>query len=143
MAECLRIQGKINSSSSLKILDLGCGEGLVGAALQANGFTNVTGLDLSASMLTGAEKRGCYVDLQKADLLKPLPFVDDSIDVIVSVGVTSYLSKIYSKKLIFSNSYSSGVEITKLSNHSLLHKRIKHNVACKLIHNYHTINIAC
>ncbi len=55
------------------ILDLGCGTGLVGAALTDWGFNIVDGLDLSVDMMAVAERRGRYRHLIAADLNDPLP----------------------------------------------------------------------
>lgn len=54
-----------------QVLDLGCGTGLVGAALAAEGI-ELTGVDLSADMLHQAQKRGIYVRLIQADVLEGL-----------------------------------------------------------------------
>ena len=53
---------------SSRIIDLGCGTGLVGVELAARGFTNVDGLDISARMLDEARRKGVYVDLLEGDL---------------------------------------------------------------------------
>lgn len=42
------------------ILDMGCGTGLSGLALRAQGFTVIDGCDLSPGMLARAGKRGVY-----------------------------------------------------------------------------------
>jgi len=77
------------SSGSLHILDCGCGDGLVGAAVmkaEREGLL-LEGVDLSGEMLTIAEKRGAYASLRKADLSRPLPYEDDSFDALLCVGV--------------------------------------------------------
>ncbi len=78
--------------TSADILDLGCGDGLVGVELKKQGFFNIKGVDLSEEMLAKAATRGCYVTVQKVDLLKKLPFEDETFDCLISVGVTTYLS---------------------------------------------------
>lgn len=42
------------------ILDFGCGTGLSGAALKAEGFATIDGTDISEAMLEGARARGVY-----------------------------------------------------------------------------------
>ena len=37
--------------SGAAILDLGCGDGLVGEALTVRGFTNISGFDISSKMV--------------------------------------------------------------------------------------------
>ncbi len=81
---------------NVSVLDLGCGNGLVGAALAKRGFTNITGADISRASLDIAENRGCYKSLHQADLLQPLSiFEDNTFDLLICVGTTSYLSKYY------------------------------------------------
>ena len=41
-----------------RIIDIGCGTGLVGKCLQAHGFNNFDGLDISDEMLQIASQRG-------------------------------------------------------------------------------------
>jgi len=51
-----------------RVLDLGCGTGLVGAALAGRGL-DLHGVDLSPRMLDIARARGIYKDLQDRDLV--------------------------------------------------------------------------
>ena len=39
-------------SGAWRILDLGCGDGLVGEALKVRGFNNITGYDISSKMVS-------------------------------------------------------------------------------------------
>jgi len=55
------------------VLDLGCGTGLVGAELAARGVTTIDGVDLSATMMEVASRRGVYRAFIEADLTQPLP----------------------------------------------------------------------
>src|SRR5262245_59610042 len=57
---------------SLKILDAGCGTGLVGAALAKLGAKVVHGIDLSPGMLQVASKTNAYTELDTVDLSEPL-----------------------------------------------------------------------
>ncbi|PJE25955.1 Methyltransferase domain-containing protein [Pseudooceanicola antarcticus] len=50
------------------VLDFGCGTGLSGEALAAEGFTRIHGADVSTGMLEMARAKGCY------ETLTPLPF---------------------------------------------------------------------
>ena len=57
--------------ASACVIDLGCGTGLVGAALAATG-ARITGVDLSPRMLEIAAQRGVYATLEKGDLVEVL-----------------------------------------------------------------------
>lgn len=50
------------------ILDLGCGPGLSGEALQRVGFKEIDGCDFSESMFALARKKDCYRELFRVDL---------------------------------------------------------------------------
>ncbi|NNE24714.1 MAG: class I SAM-dependent methyltransferase [Rhizobiales bacterium] len=71
---------------SPRIVDLGCGTGLVGAELQQLGYTDVDGIDLSPEMLDVARSKGIYRNLIEADLLKPLDIADATYDAAISAG---------------------------------------------------------
>ena len=73
------------------ILDLGCGTGLVGAAL-APPFGRLVGVDLSAAMLQRAQARNVYTELQHAELVQYLKScADASFDVVVAADVFVYI----------------------------------------------------
>jgi len=84
-------QVKDGLSTDGKIVDLGCGDGAVGEALLAKGFTNLEGLDISQGMLDIAKEKGIYQSLQKVDLLQELPLEQDTFDLAVSSAVSTYL----------------------------------------------------
>jgi predicted TPR repeat methyltransferase len=76
-------------------LDVGCGTGMVGRALRARGFTGrILGLDISPASLEIAQQRGAYDSLESADLQQRLALEDDSVDVVVCVGVMTYLPEV-------------------------------------------------
>ena len=70
-----------------KILDAGAGTGLVGHILAGRGYRNLVAMDLSQGMLDGARKKGVYQELHQMELGKPLNFLTDSFDAVISVGV--------------------------------------------------------
>ena len=49
---------------NIKILDAGCGTGLVGLALKEKGYKNIDGCDLSERMIDRAKERGAYNKLE-------------------------------------------------------------------------------
>lgn len=74
------------------VLDVGCGTGLVGQALRAEGYAGaLTGLDISEESLAIARETGAYAALEPADLQQPLPVGDGGADAVVCVGVMTYL----------------------------------------------------
>ncbi|WP_027183253.1 class I SAM-dependent DNA methyltransferase [Desulfovibrio inopinatus] len=75
---------------NLRILDAGCGTGLVGVALKERNFTNMDALDYSKEMLDEAAKTGVYKDHIQADLCKSLDMENDRYDAIVCVGTFTY-----------------------------------------------------
>ena len=83
----------LGDRKGLRILDLGCGNGLVGAELRKRSLDieKLVGMDISQPMLEGAKPRGDYTALIRADLSKPLPSVDTLFDIILCVGTTTYL----------------------------------------------------
>lgn len=82
--------------ASAKILDCGCGTGLVADFLvtEASGqpgdekFLNLHGLDFSPGMLDGArEANKPYVSLQQGNVLTPMAIEDNEFDAMISVGM--------------------------------------------------------
>lgn len=73
------------------VIDLGCGTGLLGAAL-ANTRANIVGIDLSERMLKQAALRGAYARLVKGDLVEELERVPAAtVDAILAADVFVYL----------------------------------------------------
>lgn len=69
------------------IIDVGCGTGLSGLALQAQGFTQLDGCDLSPGMLAIAQERQIYNHLFEVDLLAPpMEVTDGHYDLTIAVG---------------------------------------------------------
>ena len=71
---------------AVPVLDLGCGTGLVGAELATRGVTTIDGLDLSASMMQVAARRGVYRSFVEADLTAPLPIAAAAYGAAVCAG---------------------------------------------------------
>lgn len=70
-----------------RILDAGCGTGLIGQLLHTRGYTRVEGLDLSTGMLAGARAKNCYAALHQGALGKNLDFPTATFDAVVCGGV--------------------------------------------------------
>ena len=69
-----------------EIIDFGCGTGLVGVALQQQGFNKVDGVDISSGMLGRAREKNAYRELIQADLTQPLHIESDRYDAGFCVG---------------------------------------------------------
>ena len=76
-----------------RVLDIGCGTGLVAEALLEVCGCSITGIDISEVSLELAQQRGIYRELRRCDLQNlPLPFAGDSFDAAVSIGVMTYIA---------------------------------------------------
>ena len=87
--ETVLILKKYALNKNCKILDAGCGTGLVGIELKKYGYSNIEGVDFSQSMLD-LVPRGTYKKIEKIDLNKPLKFKDNMYDVLMCVGTFTY-----------------------------------------------------
>ena len=67
---------KYASNKNIKILDAGCGTGLVGIELSKYGYLNIDGVDLSNKLLN-LVPNGYYNKLEQIDLNKPLNIKND------------------------------------------------------------------
>jgi len=77
-----------------RVLDLGCGTGLMGAELAPCG-ARITGVDLSAGMLARAQARGVYAQLVKSDLAEYLRAAGaGSFDAVLAADVFVYLGEL-------------------------------------------------
>ena len=74
-----------------RVLDLGCGTGLMGARLVAPG-RRIDGVDLSARMLEHAREKGVYHDLHAAELLDFLRCSTRQWDLLVAADVFIYVA---------------------------------------------------
>jgi len=69
------------------VLDIGCGSGLSGLALKAQGFEVLDGTDYSEEMLAEAKSKNIYRALRRGDLTQPDPDRAESYDTINAAGV--------------------------------------------------------
>jgi predicted TPR repeat methyltransferase len=71
------------------VLDLGCGTGLMGAAIRSR-VTRLEGVDLSASMLAEAKRKGDYDMLTHTDMASALSGKTNAYDAILAADVFVY-----------------------------------------------------
>jgi 23S rRNA (guanine745-N1)-methyltransferase len=77
------------------LLDLGCGEGFfLGHMVKAHAIASSYGLDLSVDAVKLAAKSLRQSVIVRADLLQPLPFADDSLDLVQSIFAPRPLAEI-------------------------------------------------
>jgi len=81
-----------HAETEAQIIDVGCGTGLVGAALAGAGFHDVVGIDGSSASLDLAAKTGNYRALTEHDLTDlPLSLPEEHFGGLICVGVMTYL----------------------------------------------------
>jgi len=86
---CAKILAGALHDRQAAILDLGCGTGRSGLALQAAGFTLVDGTDISPAMMAQARTKGIYRALIAATADDPLPADAGRYRAILACGVMS------------------------------------------------------
>ena len=79
--EAVSLLKKYALNRESKILDAGCGTGLVGIELKKCGYSNIEGVDFSQNMLDLIPK-SIYKKIEKVDLNKPLKFETNMYDVV-------------------------------------------------------------
>jgi len=87
--ETVSVLKKYVFNKNFRILDAGCGTGLVGIELKKYGFLNIEGIDFSQNMLD-LVPQGIYQKIEKVDLNKLLKFQDNTYDVVMCVGTFTY-----------------------------------------------------
>jgi len=80
---------KYAKDKNIKILDAGCGTGLVGAELKKYNYLNIDGMDLSKKLLD-LIPQGYYQNLDQVDLNKPIKVKNDTYDAIMCVGTFTF-----------------------------------------------------
>ena len=87
--ETVSVLKKYALNKNSKILDAGCGTGLVGIQLKKYGYLYVEGVDFSQSMLD-LVPQNIYKKIEKIDLNKNLKFKNNIYDVVMCVGTFTY-----------------------------------------------------
>ena len=76
-------------NKGIKILDAGCGSGLVGEELSKEGYSIIHGADIAAKLMNSIPA-GLYHELHNIDLNKPINFTDDFFDAVLCVGTFTF-----------------------------------------------------
>lgn len=80
---------RVVGDKTLRVLDLGCGTGLVGEVLAGKGYTRLDGADFSQEMLVEAGRRRVYRNLFQRDVTRES--ADQlNYDALISVGLFSF-----------------------------------------------------
>ena len=87
--ETVSVLKKYSLNKNSKILDAGCGTGLVGIELKKYGYLHIDGVDFSQDMLD-LVPQGIYKKIEKVDLNKLLKFKNNTYDVVMCVGTFTY-----------------------------------------------------
>ena len=82
--------GKYVDVETSPILDAGVGTGLMGGVLDAIGYRDQVGIDISGGMLKMASKRNAYKNLYQMTLGEALEFPSDHFGACQSIGVFSF-----------------------------------------------------
>lgn len=83
VAQALR---EVLEPEDTRVLDAGCGTGLVGVELARLGYADIDGVDYSPDMLAEADKKAVYSTLEEADLSDELDLPTDHYDAVTCVG---------------------------------------------------------
>ena len=73
-----------------RVLDVGCGTGLLANAMRARGFNQIDGLDCSAPMLAVAQREGRINEAYLRDLNEKLEMSTECYDLLVSTGTFTH-----------------------------------------------------
>jgi predicted TPR repeat methyltransferase len=76
-----------------KVIDLGCGTGLSGNDLQGIS-NNLTGIDISANMISKANELGVYDSLIAGDIIDILDLSKEKYDLFIALDVFIYIGEI-------------------------------------------------
>ena len=88
-AEACRYFEKLVPDRNARILDAGCGTGLVGRRLRHAGYREIHGSDYAEKMLAQAAASGAYRSLTQHDLTRPV-IAEPLFDAAIAVGVFAF-----------------------------------------------------
>lgn len=88
--ESAKALDKALNDKSCRILDAGCGTGLVAEELGRMGYSAMDALDYSKEMLDEAESKNLYQQYVQADLNAPLDMSENEYGAVVCTGTFTY-----------------------------------------------------
>jgi len=80
-----------NKKRDSRILEIGCSTGALVRDLGQEGFLDVNGVDIDLSAIEAAKKRGLS-HVQQVNSEKPLPFIHQTFDLVISSDVLEHIS---------------------------------------------------
>jgi len=87
---CAAALASLEPDQDVSILDIGCGTGISGMALNVAGFTRITGSDMNTSMLEKARGReGVYRELMPVTAENPFDFEPGTFRHMTAMGVVA------------------------------------------------------
>ena len=89
-SRCASALARFSTIDEINVLDIGCGSGLSGLALNDFGFKNIDGCDFSPSMLEKAKSTNVYQKLFLADINEELDIEEETYDAVCAVGVLAF-----------------------------------------------------
>ena len=89
-SRCASALAQFSTIGEINVLDIGCGSGLSGLALNDFGFKNIDGCDFSPSMLEKAKSTNVYQKLFLADINEELDIEEETYDAVCAVGVLAF-----------------------------------------------------
>lgn len=100
LVQAIEEESQCGETESWRVLDLGCGTGLVGERIK-HLASHLTGVDVSPNMVQQAEKKGIYNDLMIGDLNNIFDSQAD-MDVVIAGDVFTYIGDLHE---IFTKTY--------------------------------------
>jgi len=88
--EAAKAFSKILDNTNARVLDAGCGTGLVGKELRNLGYKSMDGMDISPDMLKAAAGKNVYGQLMEGDLTAGLDIANDTYDGTICVGTFTH-----------------------------------------------------
>jgi 2-polyprenyl-3-methyl-5-hydroxy-6-metoxy-1,4-benzoquinol methylase len=94
------IVNNIPDDKSIAILDIGCGYGRTLCALTNNGYTNLTGVDISPEQIEYAKKHYSIDNLHLCDAIDFLKGYNGTFDVILLIDIIEHMETEYLIELL-------------------------------------------